>query len=156
MVKVKLEDIIDAMELQDDEYSHYLEKKTGKIELISDDEIRDAECDDDDDRSEPLEWEKERIEVAKKILENEDDFIELPTRYEIHEYRIMEEYIETVPNPKIQELLYKAIRGKGAFRMFKDTAHNYDVIEDWYKYKQEAFKTIAIRWCKDNEIEYSE
>ncbi len=29
-----------------------------------------------------------------------------------------------------------------------------NIIQDWYKYKDEKYKEIAIDWCKQNELEY--
>ena len=29
-----------------------------------------------------------------------------------------------------------------------------DIIQDWYKFRDERYKEIAIDWCKQNELEY--
>jgi len=28
------------------------------------------------------------------------------------------------------------------------------VIEEWYRYRDEAYEEIAVEWCEDNGIEY--
>ena len=90
--------------------------------------------------------------------ENEEDFsddlIILPDQYEIHEYRIMEEFLETIEDVKTYNCMAIAMQGKGAFRRFKDMAINLGLIEDWYKFRNEAYKKIAIRWCEDHDLEY--
>lgn len=78
----------------------------------------------------------------------------LPTQYEINEYRIMEDFIETIENLEIKSNLQKLIQGKGAFRRFKDYCFELNIIQDWYNYKEEKYKEIAIEWCKQNELEY--
>jgi len=54
----------------------------------------------------------------------------------------------------LRDKMYAAIKGSGAFRRFKDSIHNYGIADDWYKYKEESFREIAIEWCKDNDLEY--
>jgi len=34
--------------------------------------------------------------------------------------------------------------------------HRYNMAEDWYKYREEAIKQIAIDWCEENDIEFTE
>ena len=51
--------------------------------------------------------------------------------------------------------LAEAIRGKGAFRRFKTTIRFYGVEQRWYDFLADAYKAIAIQWCKDNQLEYT-
>ena len=78
----------------------------------------------------------------------------LPTQYEINEYQIMVDFIETIDNLEIKNNLQRLIQGKGAFRRFKDYCFDENIIQDWYKYRDERYKEIAIEWCKQNELEY--
>lgn len=78
----------------------------------------------------------------------------LPTQYEINEYQIMVDFIETIDNEKVKEELQRLIQGRGAFRRFKDYCFYSNIIQDWYKYKEQKYKEIAIEWCKQNELEY--
>ena len=78
----------------------------------------------------------------------------LPTQYEINEYQIMVDFIETIDNDKTKEELKRLIQGKGAFRRFKDYCFDLNIIQDWYKYKEQRFKEIAINWCKVNGLQY--
>jgi len=47
-------------------------------------------------------------------------FIRLPDADSREGYEDMEAFIETVANPRLQERLWAAIRGRGAFGRFKD------------------------------------
>ena len=92
---------------------------------------------------------------------NEDELDELftesiilPTQYDIDEYSMMEEFAATVEDQRLQNQLYISLNGSGAFRRFKDTCINFDIINDWYKFKNEKYKEIAIDWCKENNIEF--
>jgi hypothetical protein len=152
-ITVKLKDIIDEMEIQSDFHSSYLNKKTGKIVMVTDDYFRVAE--DEDDLSDYPEWEQEAIKLAEEVLES-DDYIELPTKFDIHEYSIMEKFCLSLNDEELSGKMYHSIKGKGAFRIFKDNIYEYGIEKDWFKYRGEAFKRIAIDWCEDNNIPYVE
>jgi len=150
-VPVKLSEIIGALELQIDESLSFLDKDTGEVVTFTDEELQAAEKDD------PLddypEWEQESIRRAQKLI-YEDDAPGLPTKWDIHEYQIMEEFCYSIKDENISDSLCYTIRGSGAFRRFKDGIHRFSVQDDWYRYRYEAFKKIAIEWCEENEIEY--
>lgn len=78
----------------------------------------------------------------------------LPTQYEINEYQIMVDFIDTIDNIEIKDNLHRLIQGKGAFRRFKDYCAEMDIIQEWYNFKDKRYKEIAIDWCKQNELEY--
>ncbi len=80
--------------------------------------------------------------------------IPLPTKFEINEYRMMEEFIETIEDVKLYNQLQIAINGKGAFRRFKDTCINFEIIDDWYKFRDEKYKELALSWCKEYKIDW--
>ena len=152
-ITVKLKDIIDEMEIQSDFHSSYLNKKTGEIVRVTDDHFRVAE--DEDDLSDYPEWEQEAIKLAGEVLKS-DDYIELPTKFDIHEYSIMEKFCLSLNDVELSDKMYHSIKGKGAFRIFKDNIYEYGIEEDWFKYRREAFNRIAIDWCEDNTIPYVE
>lgn len=83
--------------------------------------------------------------------------IMLPARYDINEYGMMEDIIETKSN---NTLLYNqlciAINGPGAFRRVKDTCINFDIIDEWYKFKDARYRELAIEWCNEHNIKYKE
>ena len=83
-----------------------------------------------------------------------EESIILPTQYEINEYQMMVDFIDTIENLEIKNNLKRLIQGKGAFRRFKDYCFEMDIIQDWYKYRDEKYKEIAIDWCKQNQFEY--
>ena len=152
-ITVKLKDIIDEMEIQSDFHSSYLNKKTGEIVMVTNDHFQVAE--DEDDLSDHPEWEQGAIKLAGEVLES-DDYIELPTKFDIHEYSVMEKFCLSLNDEELSDKMYHSIKGKGAFRRFKDNIYECGIEEDWFKYRREAFKRIAIDWCEDNNIPYVE
>ena len=80
-----------------------------------------------------------------------EESIILPTQYEINEYKMMEDFIETIDNSEIRNNLQRLIQGKGAFRRFKEYCIEMDIIQEWYNFRDKRYKEIAISWCKQNE-----
>ena len=99
-------------------------------------------------------------EYSEEDLDEIDELFEksyiLPTQYEINEYQIMVDFIETIDNLEIKSNLERLIQGKGAFRRFKDYCFESNIIQDWYNFKKQKYKEIAINWCEQNELKYKE
>ena len=65
-------------------------------------------------------------------------------------------YIAQLPPGKAQEELAYAIRGKGAFRRFKQSVRFHGLEQRWYDYLAQAYRDLAIRWCAEEGLEYTE
>jgi acetylornithine deacetylase/succinyl-diaminopimelate desuccinylase len=150
-VTVKLSDLVDAMETFGHEKHHYLNLQSGEVHSITEEEFRAAEGDT------PLEnypdWQRPKIVVAKEILRTKH-FLSLPERFEINEYRMMEDFCLALSDQQLRDAMTYAIQGQGAFRRFKDRLHHYGIAEKWYEYREERYFEIAAQWCEANEIAY--
>jgi hypothetical protein len=149
MIKVKLTDLIDAIEFHSDMGESFINLKTGEICFISEEAINYVE--DDEARSYP-EWMEEGIKIAKHYQENPDGYLSLPTQYEVDEYRMMEDFAENLEDEKMAGQLLITLKGQGAFRRFKDSVILLGIEKDWYKFRDERYKQFAIEWSKENEI----
>lgn len=157
MKPVKLMDVIDYLETVDDQFKGYYCKNTGEIITVSAEDLGIAEeSEEDDDFGRYPEWQQEEIKESIDIIVNWEDYIELPDKYEFNEHNIMEEYSLSIKNDRISDEIYNALKGKGAFRRFKDKVHGHGLSNEWYSFKSNALRDIAIDWCKDNNIEYVE
>ena len=148
---VALDQIVEGMQWQSDYTAAYLNTKTGQVIPVSDDELAAAEV--ADDSRELSDWEAEAVGIARAVLQGED-YIALPDRFEIDEYRMMERFASGFDEAARGRLL-GAIRGSGAFRYFKDTVHELGLAQEWYSYRERAYEQIAVDWCRDNEIAYT-
>lgn len=153
-IKLKLKDIIEEMEIQFEESRSLLNIKTGEIVSVTSEDLRAVE--DDKPFDHLSEWEQENRIIAIDVVDNFVNYIELPTKYEVNEYEIMENFCLTLSDQRKQESLLGAIKGKGAFRRFKDKIINFDIEDQWYSYRDERFKQIAIEWCQENKINFIE
>lgn len=138
-MKVKLQDIIDGIDMVSEDSTCYLDRETGEVLFIS--EIADNDYDDD---------------ILELLEEGSDRFIALPSQWDRNDYQTMVDFIESLPQRKEQNLLAISINGSGAFRRFKYTASELGLLDDWYRFLNNAHRELAIEWCEDNEIEYEE
>ncbi|MFB6468967.1 UPF0158 family protein [Cytobacillus sp. Hz8] len=153
-IQVKVKDIIEEMEIQFEESRSLLNIKTGEIVIVTSEDLRAAE--DEQPFDHLPEWEAENRILAIDVVENFENYIELPTKYDVNEYEIMENFCLTVSDQRKQDSLSTAIKGKGAFRRFKDKIIDYGLEDQWYSYRDECFKQIAIEWCQENKIDFIE
>ena len=154
MVKVNLEDVIEQLEFASESNKSYFQKSTGKIHLIPDELEIFAGEDAEKDNFIP-EWEKEIIPVVKDIHRNPDDYAQFPDQFDINEYTIMERFCLSLSDDNLRDKMCASIKGSGAFQRFKNNIHHFGIADDWYKYKDEALRELAIDWCKENDIEYT-
>ena len=153
MAKVKLDDVIEHLEFASELNKSFLNKRTGEIHLIPEELEGYAEQNIEDEDFIP-EWEKEIIPIIKEIQQNPDNYIQIPDQFYINEYTIMERFCLSLKDETLRDKMYYSIKGSGAFRRFKDSINDFGITDDWYKYKDEAFREIAIEWCKENSLEY--
>lgn len=121
---------------------------------VSGEELRLAE--DEEPFDHLPKWQQENRKVAIDVVEIFDDYIELPTKYEINEYEMMEDFCDALDNQRHRDSLRNAIRGKGAFRRFKDQVNDLGIEKNWYAFRDERYKQIAIDWCNEHELKYVE
>jgi hypothetical protein len=170
---VKLNDVIEALEEAGAEHTHYLDKRTGEIVMITNEEMDTAENDallsDAAEENEPLsdaaeedepfseypEWQRESILKACEILNSYESFVALPDQFDIHEYKIMEDFCLAFEDRRAGEDLLRLIKGSGAFRRFKDAIHSKGLEEAWYQFRRMEFERIAIEWLEEQGIPYT-
>lgn len=150
---IRLKDVIENMDAVGDEIKIFLNIRTGEFVTLSTEELGAAE--DGEDIENFPEWQQAVIQQAEAVLFT-NDYRELPTKFDIHEYAIMENFCYTVEDEALSRRLLNGIRGRGAFRYFKDTVYQFGIERDWYQFREQAFKKIAIEWLQSNEIAYTD
>lgn len=155
-MKIFIEDIADKMEEANEDWQAFLNKKSGKIVDIGHQYYGIAEelREDEEIPTHLADWEKEFVQTAIEVVENWENYVELPNQFDTHEYSIMEDFVESITNHRKSAILYQAMNGRGAFRRFKDKLYDLGLEESWFAYKYEAFCKIAVRWCDEYEISY--
>ncbi len=156
-VFVSLRDLVDELQMLSNESNVYLNKFTGKVITITDDEFEDeSEVANEEHGDEDSDLELEFFQEAKKALALDDEYLKLPGKFDIDEYEIMERFCLSIPDGKVSDVLLGKIKGSGAFRRFKDTIYQYGIEKDWFKYRDDAYKEIAIVWLESHGFAYSD
>ncbi len=139
-LKIDMQDLTMAMEQNSYEEEYFLDLETGEILFTSD--ALDGEDND---------------AVREKIDDDPDRFEEVPKADSREGYGDMQDFIETVQDEHIAEVLSTAIEGRGAFRRFKDTLLRYpDQRELWFKFKDDLMQKRALEWLDEIGIQASE
>jgi hypothetical protein len=146
-VRVKLKDILEGMEFQSDEISAYLHRPTGRVIAVSEEALHTAEEGTGADDLEEIE-----LADARRILEGGDDYLALPDRFEIDEYRMMDRFAAGIVDPGARAELADLLRGRGAFRRFKDGVRQLGLAEEWYSFRDRGYEEVAWAWCEEHGI----
>lgn len=136
-MKIKLQQVIDAIEEADQNWTGFYDSQTGETVWLG-----DSFFDEDYEEKEEL------------IETSEGRFYRFPSQFDIHEYSIMEDFVDDLPDGRARNKLMNAISGRGAFRRFKDAICDYGIEQQWYDYQAKAYRRIAVRWCQENGFEY--
>lgn len=140
-MKIKLEQVIEAIETANEAFTYFYDTQTGETVYLQDEMITG-----------------ERDEALEELIENSPRgrFLRFPTKYDIHEYSIVENFVYSLPAGAARQELVSAICGRGAFRRFKNGIRYHRVEQEWYDYRDQTYREIAIRWCRDEGLEYAE
>jgi hypothetical protein len=143
---VILEDVVEAFEFPEN-WQVYLDKKTGKILLLTEDDqthlsALDGEPEDPDEI-----FSSDSVQEYLSAEKN-GELISFPDRFDINEWDIMKRFCLSVANGSAQKQLLNAIHVSGAFRYFKDTVHRLELADQWDQYRNDALERFAIEWLE--------
>lgn len=139
-LRIDLDELCSAMEDSSDEHNYYLDIETGKLLLISD--YMDDE---------------ETKKLRDKVDENFDRYEPLPKAESYEGYEDIEDFIGTISDDNLAELLHVAVSGKGAFRRFKDVLERYpEERERWFQFKNDKLKQRALEWLENIGVSLSQ
>lgn len=142
---ISLDDIAEELECYMDGTTAYLDTQTGEVEWFS------------DYNSEYLGNNEDFKAWWNEEYEGPDDrFVRMPRRWEINDYHIMEDFIESLPDEKAADSLARAIEGRGAFGRFRAVVDSLGKLDEWYAFKHDAYVQITREWCEENEVKYKE
>jgi hypothetical protein len=149
---VNLKDVVEELDTLSDEHKAYINRKTGELITITDEEVALAE--DSESEDDLPDWQAEMLPKVREVLGSQD-FIPLPDRFEIDEWSTMKQFAESQPNPEHREDLLTAIRGRGAFRLFKTLLPRMNLREKWFRFRAEALEQIAVDFLELNGVPYT-
>lgn len=151
-VEVNLETIIEALELADDSISSFLDTQTGEVHSITAEEFDLAE-DPETDFEDLPDWQRDIVKFARIIQQHEGKrYLALPDKFDVHEWAIMDRFSESLRVARLRNDLHAAIRGAGAFRLFKYMLTEHNLWDAWNQFKETELRQIAMQWCEEHGI----
>ena len=150
-MKINLNDVIECIEYEGELLTHYYNKETGVIIYIEDSSTSNYKAEDINNLDSFEEWERELITALNDFKENRDKYIQLPTYNEINEHGMMIEFCELIEDNQVKNNI---LEKRDNFRELREAIENAGFISKWYDFREDAEKNIAIKWCKDNGIEF--
>lgn len=134
-----LDEIVASIQDGDNHTSYFINTRTNEIIIRSD--------------RFPL-WEQR--EIDDMLDKDYDSIVKLPAQRDAKEFNMMRNFIYQLPGGPAKEALLTAIKGQGAFRRFREAARNFDLLDDWYDFRDGAYSDFARDWLLENEIEFVE
>jgi hypothetical protein len=151
-IRISLREFVNELDSFNDDWRVYLNRKTGEFLTASDQDRAAAEEEQGEDVPE---WQREQLPKIVEAMTSED-WLELPSKYDLNEYGIMERFCCSLTDEILRADLLDAIGGRGTFGRFKGMIHRHNLNDQWYKFRDEALREIAIEWLEANEIPYEE
>lgn len=149
---VKIGSVLEALLFTEDDCTTYINKKTGEIASVSDEESNFAHQELDETVPE---WIIAGTPRIKLILESEDYF-EMPSKYDLHEEKVMALFCETVEKEDVKNYLLKTLKGKAAAENFVKFIDEFELNESWTTHRNNAVKQIAIDFLNVNSIPFED
>ena len=110
-IRVKLSDVVEAMDLPNQDWGSYLNPDSGEIVTVTDEERRLVE--DGEHLDDVPDWQRETLPKAREALES-DRFLALPGSFEIHEWSIMQQFAQSQSGHRQADELLHSLHGRGA------------------------------------------
>ncbi len=69
-------------------------------------------------------------------------------------YEAMQDFVDTLPEGRLADVLQHALDGRKPFRHFKDALLDYpEARESWFRFENDFEMRQAAAWCEEHEIE---
>lgn len=158
MEPISLKDLIEEMQTISEEYFVYLDTATGKLIGVDREDLNDVqEMQNEQEMKSYPEWKQDVFREVRNILNApEGAYLKLPEKVGINEYTIMESFCQGYPKSVVRAALVNSIKGSGAFRRFRETAKRFNAEQDWFKFKDQAYKQAAIEWLNQHAMTYQD
>ncbi len=149
---ISLREVIETLEMQGENCLSYLDPDTGEI-VTATEEVRRLAEEPEESQDNLPEWQREMVRKVRAMLAS-SRCLQLPDRFRIHEWSIMNEFAEAQHSNQVRQELLEAIHGAGAFRMFRSTIRRLGIEKSWYRFHEEALAEIARDWLEAHELPY--
>ncbi len=137
---------------RDEMFIYYYDKQLNEFHMIEQIYIQMIENDKPPDNL--LDWMHNSLNQAKSYIEKVDqgDIVNLYNYMDVNLYTFIEQFVYYKNN---DDLAY-VIRGKKAFRRFRDTVERKGWLEEWYEFERVQYAKKVIEWAEENNLDYDD
>jgi hypothetical protein len=124
----------------------YLDRESGAVVWVTEDLRREVE---EGVEPEASAFGPEELAQARAAVEDPNRYLVIPEEESREGYRDMEAFIDALGDCELARLLAVAIRGRGAFRRFKDVlaAHPAER-ERWFAFRDGRLRARILDWLE--------
>ena len=134
-IKLDIDELLGYFEEGSFDVQNFLDIETGEVLTLIDESLSGI-----DDKE--LQY---KIEVGYNRR-----YFPIPEQDSYEGYKDMEAFAETVKDKFLQEKLWIALDGKGAFRRFKNVLYDYSEEQKrWFTFQRQRLKQRALEWLTD-------
>jgi hypothetical protein len=136
------------LDLETGEFISFTEETRSAFEAMDEDEG-------DSEKPDLPDWLQEEVERAAAVESGFGTrYISVPADESNEAYRDMEDFVETVEDRRLQLRLSDAIRGRGAFRRFKDVLLGSPRERDaWFAFQNARVRRRVLDWLDSEGID---
>lgn len=136
-----------------DQETTFLDRGTGGFVTLGDELL--AELESDEPLDEPLDFTMAQLEEFRRKL-RAGTLLSLPTKADTREFLLRERFCGALPKVEAREHMLKVLRGQTGYRSFEGAVARLQIAEQWQRYRDEGFATVAIAWLRRNRVPYAE
>ncbi len=147
---ITVDALVEALAMQPRGACTYCNAETGEIITLTDDDLaylqeaeEEPDCVSDADCL--------RLRQLQEVVESEE-WLQLPDRFEIHDWAIMEAFVQTLESDELREHLLEVLHGPGALRVFPQVMEHLKLFDQWNRYHRAAMASIARDWMDEHGI----
>jgi len=131
---IRADELIMAFEDYGTDLQHFFDRQTGEVLSLLEEDM-------DEEDAERLDADPDRYLLIEPVPSSVG-------------YKVMSDFVDTLPEGKVPRELARALRQKHPFRRFKDVLLNYpSVREDWFRFHEQAFMKIIQEWLDNHGVE---
>lgn len=135
-MKVQLEELLKAFELNNPYLKFYVNKKDGRVTLVT--EIPGNEATDNE------------------VTKSPDDYIKLPTQADLNLPEMIKGFVPMMKDEKQRAAFASSIEAGKSLSQLEQELRSMGLVQYWYAFQQMEFQKIAKKWCEDHQLDYEE
>ena len=149
---VHLSDIVERLHTSETWTTFYFDRRTGEIVPIEDSAFALAEKPflvefEPDGKPDPK-------QIARAVLNGDERYVQMPSPSDVDEYGIMERFCFAIEDDRISQSLSESLKEFQGMSRFEQAINRLGIIEEWHGYLGLELRSIAKRWCEENEIDF--